>query len=50
MQNAKINVSVKCLRDDFLQFSSAIVKTFISVGQLGTSLNSKHFRDFPEIS
>ena len=26
---SKIGLSVKCLRGDFLQFSSAIVKTFV---------------------
>ena len=35
---AKIGVSVKCFRGNFLQFSSAIAKIFISGGQLGTSL------------
>ena len=34
----KIGVSVKCLRGDFLQFPSAIVKFVISSRQLDTSL------------
>ena len=37
-KSKKIGASVKCLRGDFLQFPSAIVKIVISSGQLDTSL------------
>ena len=44
---SKKNFSVKCLKNDFLQFFSKIVKIFI----LGAIVcNSKYLRDFLEIS